>query len=146
MNPELMRQLRTSVASVVPVPDSVLHLARRAYAWAGDDTPLAAVIQDSAIDQATTARGAGDTRVVELQADGLRLSLEVVAEHGRRAITGHLDPPCPAVVRRRLADGSSEDVGSDDVGRFVLDDVIPGPFSITVSFDERTVATEWMFL
>lgn len=146
MNAELIRQLRASSAAADPVPEAVLHGARTAYAWAGDDSVVAGIAHDSAVDDVRTARGPSDARVLELVADAVRVSLEVVPQHARRSITGQLDPMRKAQVWRRRPDGATDQVAVDELGRFALDEVAAGPFSLRIDIGDRSVATEWVAL
>ena len=146
MNDSILQQLRQSAAIADPVPDTVVRLARTAFAWAGDDTPVAEVVHDSSAQQIASTRSGDAARLIELTGGDVRVLLEVATTGAGRSVTGQLHPPQPATLQQRHPEGTTSEIPCDDLGRFELDDLQPGPFSLRVQLKDRLLTTEWVLL
>jgi hypothetical protein len=95
--------------------------------------------------------GRGGPRVLVFVDDGWVVALEatVGADGGRHRVTGAITPPPGARTPVRTR-GRGRPVGAltDVAGRFALDDVASGPFSLTLAPDPDgpPLVTEWVVL
>jgi hypothetical protein len=142
---QLLAELRSALAGVDAVPESVSEAARAAYAWRTIDAELAALSYDSFLDDKELAgvRSGGEGARM-LTFDSADLTVEIAVERGR--IIGQLVPPQPGSVEVRHAGGSTT-VQADEIGRFACDDVPRGPFSLRCATSSATaIVTDWIVL
>lgn len=142
----ILQQLRQSAAAADPVPDTVVRLARTAFTWAGEDAPVAEVVHDSSVQHVGSTRSADAARMIELTVGDIRVLLEVGSTGTHRSVTGQLHPPQPATIHHRHPEGETSDVAVDDLGRFELDGLPTGPFSLRITVGDQTLTTEWVLL
>jgi hypothetical protein len=95
-------------------------------------------------------RGAETSRLLIFSAPECELTIELEATlaEGRVEIVGQLIPAGPATLEVRQG-GTSESVEADELGRFSVEGVEPGPFSIRcarAAVDAPAVSTDWMTL
>jgi hypothetical protein len=149
---ELFRRVAEMLSPQLDPPAMVTELARQSFGLRTVDAELAALTADSA--EAGTAAAVrrsgvpGVPRLLSFQTPGLLLELEVAPAPGGRRILGELMPPGPATieVRQPQEDGPRR-VETDEEGRFLLDGVRPGPFSLTCRrIGLAPVTTEWTTL
>ncbi len=146
---QLLSALASARRRLEDVP-SELTLSVRALLGLRDlDVELAELTYDSLLDatSSTSMRGAGDVRRLSfaLGSRGL-LDVEVVEEFGRRRLLGQLMPPRAATVQLTSRTGLQE-IGTDESGSFVLDDLPGGPLALRFDAGEGHVAqTEWLTL
>ena len=160
---ELMARLRDMFRAADPVPASVVDLARESFTLRTLDAELAALVEDTAgaaeedPARAVAVRRAGgypEPRQLTFQyfdgrtGDELVIAMQVEAVGVRRRLTGHLAPPGPAEIEmRQPAVPQGRRVEVDPLGRFVFEDVHPGPASLTCRrANAPAVATQWTLL
>ena len=156
----LMAWLSALLREADPPPPDAMELARQSFLLRTLDAELAALVEDSAAPGSEERRlavrdsGAATTlRQLTYHFPGgdsgeLVIAVEVEARDLRRRLTGHLDPLGVAEVElRQPAARQHRRADADSRGRFVLDDVLPGPASLVCRRPgERPVATEWTIL
>jgi len=141
----LLVELRSAAARVEPVPDEVMLAARSAFAYRSLDAELARLTADSVTDDARLAlvRSVGTPTLLTFDAPGLTVELEVLIDGRRRRLFGQLVPAQPGRIEVRHRAGRTQ-VGADEVGRFTVEDLPPGPVSLRCqSADGRWVETDW---
>lgn len=146
---QLARRLARMFAADDAPPADVVELAKLSFGLRAVDAELAALTADSATDSAALAVRAGgygdEPRLLTFETAGLAIEVEVSAVGGRRRLLGQLIPPGPAVVEvRQTAAPATPSVHADAQGRFVVEQLEPGPISLTCHrAGHRSVATEW---
>ena len=159
----LIAWLADALRAADPPPDDMVELARQSFALRTLDAELAALVEDSA-DPATqpvpvreprpAAPAGPDLRQLTFHFhddrtdDDLIIAVEVDVRGDLRRLTGHLTPPGPAHIEvRQPAVPRARRIDVDQLGRFAVDDLVPGPASLTC---HRTgvpaVVTEWTLL
>jgi hypothetical protein len=114
---ELMRQID-------PVPSQVVAAARASFGWQALDAELARLTADSLL-VAADVRGE-PARLLSYQAGEQTIEIEVTNQDGRLRILGQLVALQAARVRVEQPAGSV-DVAADQLGRFAIRDLPPGP-------------------
>ncbi|HEY6592574.1 MAG TPA: hypothetical protein VI011_00500 [Asanoa sp.] len=146
-----------------PPPADAVELARQSFTLRTVDAELAALVEDSearihdrdrrplVVRAADAARGPrlltyhfydGQSRAE------LVIAMQVEMAGTVRRLTGHLTPPGPARIElRQAAVPQARRVDADPLGRFLIEDVLPGPTSLTCQREGTPpVVTEWTFL
>jgi hypothetical protein len=143
---ELLDHLRRAAAEADPPPEHVLQAARGAFAWAGAEGELLDLRFDSSVDSSAAAtRAAGGPRVLRFGSPGCTAELELTGE-GPWAVVGQLDPAGVGEVGLRTRGGDLR-APLDDIGRFTVDGVAPGPVSLHwTTADGRRLRTAWVGL
>jgi hypothetical protein len=148
-----------------PPPPDAVELARQSFTLRTVDAELAALVEDS---EATADDRDPDRRPLVVRtvdpAHGPRLltyhfydgqsraelviAMQVEMAGNVRRLTGHVTPPGPARIElRQAAVPQARRVDADLLGRFLIDDVLPGPTSLTCQREGAPpVVTEWTFL
>lgn len=148
----LVAELRHVVGQIDPVPEAVRIAARAAIEWRTLDAELAALVHDSATEQAALAvRGVGGgPRALTFEVADLTIEVEagVADESGRLSLVGQLVPPQAADVAIRHGDELIA-VRADERGRFAARGVAPGRLSLRCRLDAapgagRLVETAWL--
>ena len=160
----LLARLGEMFREADPPPADVMELARQSFGLRALDAELAALVEDSdeaadpaAPRRAIAVRGAGVAReprqltfqvVDELGRDELVIAVQVESVGRRRRLTGHLAPQGPAHIEvRQPSVPQARRVDADRRGLFVIEDVLPGPMSLTCRrAGVPTVATQWTLL
>lgn len=144
----LIALLADAVASHDPVPESTRRVARGAPLLDDLDVELAAILEDSLVDDEARAgvRSVGMPRLVVFGAGDLEIEIEVFDGLDGRRMVGQLAPACAARVRVRTPWGVGEVVDADELGRFSA--ALPGgPISLRIERDGvAPVATAWLAL
>lgn len=130
-----------------PVPPEVTAAAKSSFAWYTMDAELAELVYDSSEDSQALAgvRSSSSMRLLTFESPALTVEVEASADGSRRRLLGQLVPPQPGRVDVRHLEGSlSAEV--DDVGRFAVEDVPPGPVSLHCQGSGQSVAvtTDWV--
>ncbi len=147
----LLAELRAAPPPHDPLPASLLDAARAAFGWRTIDAELAALVYDSTEDARALVgvRGLGDVRELTFQAGPVTVELEVIEVGRRRRLVGQIVPPTAGDVEVRQAVGS-RGATVDELGRFLVEEVAPGPTSLRISLDladgPRRVDTDWTVL
>jgi hypothetical protein len=141
----LLVELQSLMSRLDPVPEAVDDEARSAFAWRTIDAELAELTRDSLLEDAPAGvRGAEGARMLSFESPSLSVELEVadLGQQGRRLV-GQLVPPGPASIVVDHA-GGRVDAAADELGRFVVDGLRPGPARVRCSVaGGREIATEW---
>jgi hypothetical protein len=149
---ELFRRVAQMLSPQLDPPAMVADLAKQSFGLRSVDAELARLTADSAeAGTAAAVRRAGPfepfdaPRLLSFQTPALVVELEVAPAAAGRRILGEIVPAGPATieVRQPGADGPRRfDV--DDEGRFVVEGVRPGPFSLTCRrAGLAPISTEW---
>ncbi|NGO07152.1 hypothetical protein G5C60_05690 [Streptomyces sp. HC44] len=140
----LEESLRQAAAILDPVPAELRDMAVEAYALHSLrelDAELAELTFDSLVD-AIPVRGADVARMLTFSTAALTVDVEVTG----RGMMGQVLPPQPA--RIEVLGGSpmpsATTVTADEMGRFVCDLLLTGPFALRLRTDEEVVVTEWL--
>jgi hypothetical protein len=128
---ELLAELGRVISRVDPVPPELLAIAEASLVVHTIDADLAALTYDSAVDAGGGAlvRGAPVTRMLTFETPELTIELEAIAVGPRRRLVGQLVPPQAADIEVRHRGGVAE-TGADEIGRFIVAGVEPGPVSL----------------
>jgi hypothetical protein len=146
---ELFRRLTEMLAPQHDPLAVVTELAKQTFGLRTVDAELAALVADSEVEgtAAPVRRGHGVQipRLLTFQTPGLLVELEVGSSEGNHRILGELVPEGRATVElRQPRAGGPRSVEADDEGRFVIESLHPGPFSLTCRRTGRSpVTTEW---
>ena len=140
---ELLDELRALAARIDPVSDEALAAARSAIAWRTMDAELAELTADASMDpQLAGVRSTGAPTLLTFESPTVTVEIEVLETATGRRLLGQLVPAARADVEVRHG-GRTTVVEADEVGRFKVDDVVPGPVSLRCSAGSRTVETDW---
>ncbi|WP_052721122.1 hypothetical protein [Actinoplanes rectilineatus] len=152
----LLAGLRRVLDTADPTPEAVLAAADAAFETRRMDARLARLIADTAAavrgDTLAVVRGAeGDGRMLRYADGDVHLDLEVHREGAALTLIGQLTG---APVDGLMLDRAGPDPGlppapveADDLGRFVVTGVAPGPARLRCrTADGAVVLTEWMTL
>lgn len=145
---ELYEELRAVLHRADPVPAAVEEAARASFTWRTVDAELAELAYDSALDDdrlAGVRSVAAGPRTVTFEGAGVTVEVEVAEEGGRRRLLGQLVPPGVASVDVRHGAGVVT-VTADEVGRFTVEALPPGPVSLrcTPAGGGAAVETSWL--
>ena len=155
----LLARLGEMFREAEPPPADIMELARQSFVLRALDAELATLVEDSdlvessgvAVRDVDAAPGPRQLTFQfhdEQNHDELVIALQVESRGASRRLTGHLAPRGSAHIEvRQPAAPEARRVDVDHLGRFVIDEVRPGPVSLTC---RRTgaapVATEWTLL
>jgi hypothetical protein len=141
----LLVELQRLMNRLDPVPEAVDEAARVALTWRTIDAELAELTRDSLLEDAPAGvRGAEGARMLSFESQRLSVELEVgdLGQQGRRLV-GQLVPPGPATIVVDHA-GGRVDAEADELGRFVVDRLRPGPARVRCRMaDGAEIETEW---
>ena len=149
----LLGELGGLLSRVDPVPPELLDQVRRAFCWRTIDVELAELSFDSLVDadSALGVRGADaalEPRMLGFGAvvDGADLAIEVEVDRstGHGVLVGQLWPAGASSVDVQSGDGQAITVPVDDLGRFRVDPVPPGPVRLRVQQGRHAVQTTWV--
>jgi hypothetical protein len=149
---ELFRRLTEMLAPQHNPPAVVTELAKQSFGLRTVDAELAALVADSEVEGTAAPVRRGSQlqipRLLTFQTPGLQVELEIANSGGRHRILGELVPEGRATVElRQPRGGGPHSVEADDEGRFVIESLQPGPFSLTCRRAGRSpVTTEWTSL
>jgi hypothetical protein len=155
----LLARLGAMLNDAEEPPAEVMELARQSFTLRRLDAELAALVEDSygpsASVRSVAVRGsAREPRQLTFQIvdehgrDELIIAVQVESVGRRRRLTGHLAPQGPAYIEvRQPTAPNARGVDADRRGLFVIDDVLPGPMSLTCRrAGGPVVATQWTLL
>jgi hypothetical protein len=149
---ELFRRLTEMLSPQHNPPAMVTELAKQSFGLRTVDAELAALVADSEVEGTAAAvrRGAQADipRLLTFETADLLVELEIGGASRSRRILGELVPAGPAKIQvRQPGTSASHLVDADEDGRFVIDRLQPGPFSLTCRRPGRPpVTTEWTSL
>ncbi|MFC4585140.1 hypothetical protein [Sphaerisporangium corydalis] len=139
----LEQALRDAAALLDPVPTELVQAAVDAYTLRTLDAELADLTFDS-LAEPVLVRGGRQPRLATFHAPGVTIDVEITVMGAIGRVLGQVIPAQPAEIEvrgRRPAD-----VSADAMGRFVCDEVPPGPFSLRCRFPAAVVTTEWIVI
>lgn len=147
--------LRRLANEADPVPEAVYAAAKAAYTTRDLDGELAALVADSAAAEATLAFDAVRTgprqpvepRLLSFRGGGVQVELEISEQADQLCATGQISGALAEGSVLERADGGVQDLDVDELGRFLVIGVPPGPARVRC----RTVAgvrvlTSWFWL
>ena len=140
----LLAELRAALATHQDVPADLLRAGKSVFDWRQVDQELAEMTYDSATldrqEVIAVARGVDPPRAMTLRSDQLVIELELAGN----ALRGQLVPALDAAVE--LDDGADEwfSVRCDAQGFFVVPQVPPNGFRLTVRAAGVVVRTGWI--
>jgi hypothetical protein len=76
--------------------------------------------------------------------EDVAIELEIEPGRGRAVLVGQLLPPRAADVELQASAGEVVAVAADELGRFRVQPVPPGPLRLRVHLDDRVVQTTWV--
>lgn len=140
----LIERLRRVAAEADAVPENVLAAARAALATRDPDVELARLVADSAEAGFEPVRsGPVAARLLAFDGGGVRVDLDVEATAGHTILIGHVSGADACVLER--GDGGRQLVPLDELGRFLVSGVRPGPLRLRCRGPAgRTVTTSWV--
>lgn len=130
-------------------PAALLAAARAAFSWRTVDADLCRPSYDSLLDEELTpTRGDEEARLLRFELDHLALDVEVSTEAGSRTLVGQLTPATSAELTVRHGGAAQMTVRCDELGRFVAENVRPGPLSIRCVLPGQpgAVHTDWVLI
>ena len=151
----LLDLLRRVVAEADPMPDTVLAAADAAIETRDFGARLATLIADSARPDLRAALAQvrhgqpepADERVLVYDGGGVQIDVAVRSGVESLMMLGRITGASIAEARLERADGRSEFLDPDEMGRFVLGGIVPGPFRLRCrSTAGYAVVTEWIRL
>jgi hypothetical protein len=145
---QLLIRVGEVYAEIDPVPPHVVEAARAALAWRTIDSELAELVEDTELTPAAGMRGAVAPRLVTFEAETLTVEVEIAEVGERRRLIGQLVPPSAGEVEIRHAQ-RTQVVEADDLGRFSVEGVPPGPISLVCRLRgaaDRPVVTSWVVI
>lgn len=147
---ELMKRLRLAASELDPVPAEVLAAARGAFAWRRVNEELAELTSDSALELAGTAgvRGEGEARLLSFAVEGgLEVELEVSGPATGLKLLGQTVPATPGLARVSYPGGAVTGP-MDELGRFSLSGLVPGParIELELSGEARRIVSDSILL
>lgn len=148
---ELFRRLTEMLAPQGEPPPMVTELAKQSFGLRTVDAELAALTADSLVEGTAAAvrrAGQGDEpRLLSFATAGLLVELEIGGPGHDRRIVGELLPGGPASIELLQPGTQPRQVDADEDGRFLVEHLRPGPFSLTCRRSGRgPVTTEWTSL
>jgi hypothetical protein len=149
---QLLTALREVLGAFDPPPPWCAELAKNSFALRTIDAELATLTEDSGLAGASLTRGAdvragGAPRLAVFDAGSLSVEIEVSpgSRAGSWQLVGQLLPPAVAVVGLRRPPDDQTRVTADDLGRFIVDQLPPGPLSLAIEVEgKQPVVTEWI--
>jgi hypothetical protein len=113
----------------------VTELAKQSFTLRTIDGELAELTADAQ---------AGGRRRLTFEADRLLVELEIDGPRRSRRVLGELVPTGSTLIEVRQPGEPEEYLITDEDGRFVIEQLRPGPFSLTCHRSgQRPVCTEW---
>lgn len=128
----LLERLRELAGRRDAPPPHVVEAARAAFSWRTIDRELAELTYDSQADERPLAgvRGDAGPRMLTFECPSLTVECEITEVGSRRRLVGQVVPPQSAHLQARRGDGATVPIEADELGRFTVDDLEPGPLSL----------------
>jgi hypothetical protein len=139
-----LADVRAVLTELDPVPAEVVAAAKASLTWRTIDAELAELVDDSVLAPTAAIRGPGDSRLLTFEAPTVTVVVEVTDVGEERRILGQLVTPRQAQVDVRHS-GGTWTVESDELGRFSVEAVPPGPVSFVChTGPHQSVVTSWV--
>lgn len=137
----LEARLRQAAEALDPVPPHLEAAALAAYSLRTLDADLARLTFDSLVEGAGAVRGDADgPRMLTFTADDVSIEAEL---SGDRLVGQLLPAASPAEIEVRHTGGTAV-VPADELGRFTVEPLGEGPFSLRCRLPSgRTLVTDW---
>lgn len=132
-----------------PVPTDAVAAARSSLAWRTLDAELAELAYDSLFEDAAMSglrSVEAPPRMITFESPALTVEVEAAPSGTGRRLIGQLVPPQRGHLEVRHAAGVVT-VEADELGRFSVDDLQPGPVSLHVrgeGAEAVAVTTDWI--
>ena len=141
---ELLDRLRSAASEADPPPEHVVAAARAAHAWASLRNDLLELRFDSLVDTgAAGTRPGARPRVLRFATAECTAELELTGP-GPVAVVGQVTPGGPGGVELTHSGGVARSA-TDELGRFALEAIPPGPASLAWTNPEgRRLRTSWV--
>jgi len=135
---EIEDELRQAAELFDPVPAQLKRAAIAAYTWRTIDAELAELVFDS-LDQPLAVRSSDQPRLLTFRSNDLVVEVELDA----RNLVGRVSlPPVEVIVQHS---GGEVTVTADQLGRFTVRGLEPGPLRLRCRFDgDRSLVTDWI--
>jgi hypothetical protein len=143
----LLASLGAAARALDPVPAGVAQAAKAAFTWRTIDAELAALVYDSAEQGLVGVRGAPARRSLSFEYADVVVDMEL--DEGERTLTGQVAPRAVDWIELHQAgSGIPVRVDADELGRFRMTGVRPGPFRLLCRFAASTpfpmLLTDWV--
>lgn len=129
------------------VPAETMAAAKAGFLWRTIDAELAELVADSAEadDRLAGVRSAGEVRMLTFQSPTLTVEVEALDLGDRQRLMGQLVPPQAGTIEVRHR-GGTVTVAADELGRFSVDGIVPGPVSLHCSglVGANAITTDWV--
>ena len=154
----LLRVVAEAVGGLEAVPPEVVEAAQAAFTWRTIDEELAELVDQAALsfDSSTDAealalRGPATTdRSLTFEYDGVVIDLEVSEVGPEREVAGMVVPSDPVDIELHRPSGRPWQARADQLGRFRLVGVEPGPVRLLCRFSPGSsrplLLTEWIVI
>lgn len=142
---QIIATLRKGLQQSDPVPSMVSEFAGALFTWRNIDAELAELSFDS-IDEETPSGVRSTTAARMISFEVGRWTIDVEYSPVTGLLMGSVSPEASFTVELHSR-GDLFAVESDDLGRFELDGIEPGPASLVLRFaDGAMVKTSWIVL
>lgn len=146
---ELLEELSLMMHRVDPVPASVVLAAQSAIMWRSIDAELAQLTADSLVEdrRLVGVRAHDVPTMLTFEIGGQILEVEVMPAGRARRLVGQLVPAGPGQVVVHHGDAQVA-VQADEVGRFSVDGIAPGPARVRwqAAAGGRPAETDWFLV
>lgn len=143
---ELLALVAAALRASEPVPERVRFAARAAFTWRSIDEELAALVADT-WDRPRAGVRSVDQEERELTFRAPAADVELLVTGGDPArLLGQVTVAGPGMAKIEHTDGSAEVVPIDEVGRFALPLLWPGPVRVVLDLPGASLATSWFLV
>ena len=148
----VLQELRRALDEADRVPEDVLGAARASFWWRSVDSELAELTYDSLLDDERLAsvRGASDgPRALTFERGDVVVDVEVAASAGGHQLLGQVVAPAvESVVLERPDAAARDEIAVDDLGRFRVASLGPGPVRLRCRLggEDAAVVTDWVVI
>jgi hypothetical protein len=140
---DLLDELRAAVRQAGTPTAGMVAAARAAFSWRTVDAELAALTQDSLVDEPVGQRGSS-AGPRDLVFEGRALAVEL--ERDAERLVGQLVPATPGQVTLLGPDGELGRCDVDEWGRFRFERLVSGPTRLRCTTAAGVLVTEWVRL
>jgi len=139
---ELALELAEALSEVAPHSREVADRAKGSFTWRTIDEDLlrAELMFDSALESATSTRGAGSGRVLVFNTELSQVEVEVLSDR----VVGQFVPPSAGEVDVEGERGVVATATVDDLGLFVIEPVPPGVVRLRCTTSTTRLVTDWV--